>query len=180
MSEESQILVASGSGVQTIVPQLATIAQQVVYLDFDGEKTSYYNRDLDIHIDNIVVEDSGFDALTISAIVSDLNSLYGDDIVFTADRPDEHDVYSTIYIGVTSSFAEYGDFLGIAETIDSGNRIHDDNAFVFLNSTASTELVTSVIVHETNHIISGYDHGGEDLQRFAADTHVTSGQVVNG
>ncbi len=34
MSEESQILVASGSGIQT-VPQLA--APQLVYLDFEGK-----------------------------------------------------------------------------------------------------------------------------------------------
>ena len=62
MSEESQILVASGSGIQTVLPQLAAVAPQVVYLDFDGAETSYDNRDLDIFIDNITVDDSGFDS----------------------------------------------------------------------------------------------------------------------
>ena len=163
MSEESQILVASSSGIQT-VPQLA--APQLVYLDFDGAETSYVNCDLDIAIDNIVVEDSGFDSETISLIVATLNEQFGDDIVFTADIP-VSDEYSTIYIGVTSAFEEYGDFLGLAETIDSGNQIHDDNAFVMLNSTASLDLVTSVITHETEHLVGTLDHGGNGMERYA-------------
>ena len=163
MSEESQILVASSSGIQT-VPQLA--APQLVYLDFDGAETSYVNCDLDIAIDNIVVEESGFDSETISLIVATLNEQFGDDIVFTADIP-VSDEYSTIYIGVTSAFEEYGDFLGLAETIDSGNQIHDDNAFVMLNSTASLDLVTSVITHETEHLVGTLDHGGNGMERYA-------------
>ena len=41
MSQEPLIL---NSGIQTILPQLTT--PQVVYLDFDGAETSYYNRAL--------------------------------------------------------------------------------------------------------------------------------------
>ena len=164
MTEESQILVASGSGIQTVVPQLAAASPQVVYLDFDGAETSY-NGEL-LTIDDIVVSDSGFDDETIAFIVETLNEQFGDDIVFTAELP-QTDEYSTIYIGVTSAFDAYGDFLGLAETIDSGNKIHNDNAFVFLNSTASTELVTSVIAHETEHIVSGMEHEGEGLDQFA-------------
>ncbi len=179
MSEESQILVASGSGIQTIVPQLAVASPQVVYLDFDGAETSYYSRDLDIFIDNITVDDSGFDSETISLIVATLNEQFGDDIVFTADIP-YTDGYSTIYVGVTSAFEDYGDFLGLAETIDSGNQIHDDNAFVMLNSMASLDLVTSVIAHETEHIVNGKEHGRKGLGKYAEITSiVSSGQSIS-
>ncbi len=177
MSEESQILVASGSGIQTVVPQLAT--PQIVYLDFDGAEASYVNRDLDIHIDNIVVEDSGFDSETISLIVATLNEQFGDDIVFTADIP-QTDEYSTIYVGVTSAFDELGDFLGLAETIDSDNQIHDDNAFVFLNSTASTELVTSVIAHEIGHLIGKVKHDDDGINQFAFSSYYGELYVENG
>ena len=179
MSNESQLLIASDSGTQIVIPQLAVASPQVIYLDFNGAETSYDNRDLDIFIDNIMVDDSGFDAKDITYIVDTLNAQFDDDIVFTAELP-ETDEYSTIYIGVTSAFDVYGEFLGLAETIDSGNQIHDDNAFVFLNSTASLELVTSVIAHETEHIVYGYEHGGEDLQRFAEGISVSSGQVISG
>ena len=178
MSEESQILVASGSGIQTVVPQLATPTQQIVYLDFDGADTAYYNRDLDIFIDTIIVEDSGFDSTDISFIVDTLNAQFDNDIVFTAELP-QTDEYSTIYVGVTSAFDAYGAFLGLAETIDSGNQIHDDNAFVLLNSAASVEFVTSVIAHETEHIVQGMEHEGEDLGKYAATSVISSGQTVN-
>ena len=66
MSEESQILVASGSGIQTVVQQLAVASPQVVYLVFDGAKTSY-NGEL-LTIDNIVIEYSGFNSKTIMCV----------------------------------------------------------------------------------------------------------------
>ena len=149
---------------------------QTIYLDFDGANTCYHNRDLDIFIDNITVEDSGLDAERIAMIVDMLNALYGDDIYFTSSVPTEG-LYSTIYIGMTSAFDEYGSFLGLAETIDSGNLIPDDNAFVFLNSTASTELVTSVIAHETEHIVKGMEHEGDGVGRYAAPIVVSDGIV---
>ncbi|MBR4900667.1 MAG: AIDA repeat-containing protein [Victivallales bacterium] len=178
MSEESQILVASGSGIQTVVPQLAATAPQIVYLDFDGAETSYYNPDLDIAIDNIVVEDSGFDSESITLIIDALNEQFGDDVVFTADLPTDTDAYSTIYVGVTSAFDGYGSFHGLAETIDSGNQIRDDNAFVFLNSAVATEFVTSVIAHETEHIVSGMEHGGEGLERYAHTYIIENGEKI--
>ena len=165
MSEESQILIAADSGTQTVIPQLAMSAPQVVYLDFDGAETSY-NGEL-LTIDNVVMEDSGFDMETITIIVAALNEQFGDDVVFMAELP-QTDEYSTIYIGVTSAFEAFGDFLGLAETIDSGNQIHDDNAFVFLNSATATELVTSVIAHEAKHIVHGMEHEGEGLDRYTA------------
>ncbi len=168
------------SGIQTtLTPETLLAAPQVVYLDFDGAVASYRNRDLDITIDNIMVEDSGFDAPTISAIVATLNEQFGEDIVFTSELPEEEQ-YSTIYIGVTSAFDEFGSFLGLAETVDSGNLIRDDNAFVLLNSAAATELVTSVIAHEVQHLVGTLDHGGEALARYAVTSVVSRGQMVSG
>ena len=188
MSMSTQLLTTYNRAIETILSEEVlenaanrelTATPQVVYLDFDGAQTSYYNRDLDIAIDDIKVEDSGFDAMTIASIVSSLNEQFENDVVFTMELPEE-ELYSTIYIGVTSAFDEFGDFLGLAETVDSGNLIRDDNAFVLLNSTATTELVTSVIAHETEHIVSGMNHGGEGLERFALNKFVISGSTSSG
>ena len=174
MSEELCIL---NGGIQTVIPQQA--APQLVYLDFDGASTSYVNADLGVSIDNVTVEDSGFMDGDIAVIVDALNGMFAD-VAFTSELPADGE-FSTIYIGVTSAFDEYGSFLGLAETIDSGNQIRDDNAFVLLDSSADAELVVSVIAHETEHIVYGMDHGGEGLERFAAHTYIVdSGQVSEG
>ena len=173
MYGESDYQSILNSGIQTVIPAVAAPTHQIVFLDFDGAETSYHNHDLGIIIDNIPVEDSGFDAPVISAIVANLNTLF-DDVVFTSSVPADTTLYSTIFIGVTSAFNEYGDFLGLAETIDSGNLIPDDNAFVLLNSTATTELVTSVIAHETEHIVNGMVHGGKGLGKYAETSIVVS------
>ncbi|MBR4611239.1 MAG: AIDA repeat-containing protein, partial [Kiritimatiellae bacterium] len=165
----------SGDDVGAIPPS-NTATTQIVYLDFDGAETSYHNRDLNLAIDNLQVEDSGFESADITVIVASLNGLF-DDVVFTTELPFDGE-YSTIYIGVTSAFDQYGSFLGLAETIDSGNQIHDDNAFVLLDSSATAQMVVSVIAHETEHIVHGMDHGGEGLNRYASDYVVSSGEVV--
>ena len=172
MPEELLIL---NSGIQTIVNQLAT--PQYIFLDFDGASTSYYNRDLNILIDGILIEDPGFDNESISLIVSQLNMEFGDDIVFTAIQP-QCDEYSTIFIGTTKAFDEYGSFYGLAETIDSNNKIHNDNAFVLLNSAALLDHVTDVIAHETEHIVYGMKHEGEVLEQYAYTVIVSSGQTL--
>ena len=174
MSEELCVL---NGGMQAVVSQLAAL--QVVYLDFDGANASYRNAELGIAIDNVTVEASGFDSATVSVIVDALNGQFGDDVVFTSELPSEGD-FSTIYVGVTSAFDEYGTFHGLAETIDSGNQIRDDNAFVLLDSSAPTQMVVSVIAHETEHIVHGMDHGGDGLRRYAENYEVGSGQIRNG
>ncbi len=173
MHSDSELLTAVDGGIQTIVPLAASAQPQIVYLDFDGATASYRNAELGVAIDNVTVEDSGFDSAAISVIVDALNGQFGDDVVFTSELPSEG-VFSTIYVGVTSAFDEYGSFYGLAETIDSGNQIHDDNAFVLLDSSAPAELVVSVIAHETEHIVHGMDHGGDGLERYAV-INVTGG-----
>ena len=64
MSEE---ILTLNLGIQPAELQLAT--QQIVYLDFDGAETSYHNRDLNLAIDNLQIEDSGFETADITVIV---------------------------------------------------------------------------------------------------------------
>ena len=170
----SEMLCMLNGGIQTVIPQQT--APQLVYLDFDGAATSYVNSDLGVAIDSVTVEDSGFGDYDIALIIDALNGMF-DDVSFTSELPSDGE-FSTIYIGLTSAFDEYGAFLGLAETIDSGNQIRDDNAFVLLDSSANAELVVSVIAHETEHIVHGMDHGGNGLDRFANDI-VGSGEVLN-
>ena len=45
MYSESELLTATEGGIQTVPPLAASPQPQTVYLDFDGAKTSYCNRD---------------------------------------------------------------------------------------------------------------------------------------
>ena len=178
MQSTLEIPMLSHGGIQTIFGEHPATPTQLVYLDFDGAVTSYVNADLGVSIDSVTVEDSGFGDGDIALIIAALNGMF-DDVVFTSALPADGE-FSTIYVGVSSAFDEYGTFLGLAETIDSGNQIRDDNAFVLLDSSASAELVVSVIAHETEHIVHGMEHGGESLARFAETyVDVNSGEVVS-
>ncbi|MBO4511774.1 MAG: AIDA repeat-containing protein, partial [Victivallales bacterium] len=168
----SQNEILQGSGKESSVSQL-------FYLDFNGAETSYFNRDLGISIDNVSVSASGFGAQQAATIVNALNTRFSGEAFFTTIRPDEGE-YSTVYIGLTSAFDAYGQFLGIAETVDTGNKIHDDNAFVLLDARATTEQVASVIAHEAGHLLGNVEHGGEGLGRYALETSVANGQVSSG
>ena len=122
--------IANG-GVQ-YVPQIAV---QYVYLDFDGELTDYNGEILTV--ENVEVKDSSLTEERITDIVRELNARYADqNVVFVTERP-ETAGYSTIYIGKTSAFDQYGNFAGLAETIDEGNKNSTDKAFVMLDSTST-------------------------------------------
>ncbi|MBR4673809.1 MAG: AIDA repeat-containing protein, partial [Victivallales bacterium] len=176
MQNAHELLTVTDGGIQTIPTDDSTASPQIVYLDFDGAVTSYVNTDLGVAIGSITVEPSGFGEDDTAAIAASLNGMF-DDVVFTTEIPTDG-AFSTVYVGVTSAFDGYGDFLGLAETIDRGNRIRDDNAFVLLDSSATAELVVSVIAHETEHIVYGMDHGGEGLARYAISIH--NGEVSSG
>ena len=151
-----QQIIANG-GVQ-YVPEIEL--PQIVYLDFDGESTTYRNDDLDITLD-VDVEDSGMSEEQKQYILSELSTKYDlEDIVFTIEKPDEDQEYSTIFIGQTDDFEEYGSFAGLAETIDKGNQIRNDNAFVLADHTSDPDHIISVIDHEVGHIVEGMEHSG--------------------
>ena len=108
-----QQMIANG-GLQ-YVPQIAV---QYVYLDFDGELTSYNGEILTV--DNVEVKDSSLTEKRITDIVAELNAKYADkNVIFVTERPETAE-YSTIFIGKTEAFAPYGNFAGLAETIDKG------------------------------------------------------------
>ena len=126
-------LIQSG-GVQTV-----TQLNQIVYLDFDGEYTSYNGEIL--NVDGVVVEDSKLSGERIAEIVAALNEKYVfAGVKFVTERPIDGE-YSTVYVGKTDDFDQYGNFAGLAETIDKGNTNKSDNAFVMLDSTASNAQI---------------------------------------
>ena len=168
-----QPIIANG-GLQ-YVPQIAI---QYVYLDFDGESTSYNGEILTV--DTVKVQDSALTEERIAYIVAELNAKYADqNVIFVTEKPDTAE-YSTIYIGKTSAFDEYGTFAGLAETIDSGNQNKTDKAFVMLDSTASNEQIISTISHETDHLLGTLDHGDDGLAAYAVRYDVSSGSVLYG
>ena len=170
-----QKMIANG-GVQ-YVPQIAV---QYVYLDFDGELTSYNGKILTV--ENVEVQNSSLTEERIADITAELNALYADqNVIFVTEKP-EFAGYSTIFIGKTSAFDQYGNFAGLSETIDKGNKISTDNAFVMLDSTADNAQIISTISHETNHLLGTLDHGGEGLTAYAYDAryYVASGVTSSG
>ena len=169
---EQQII--TNGGLQH-VPQIAV---QYVYLDFDGELTSY-NGEI-VTVDNVEVQDSSLTEERIANIVAELNAKYAaQNVIFVTERPGTAE-YSTIYIGKTSAFEQYGNFTGLAETIDKGNQISTDNAFVMLDSTADNAQILSTISHETCHLLGTLDHGGTGLNAYAANTIIGAGTTSTG
>ena len=151
------------------VPQVGS-ELQIVYLDFDGEKTVYRNETLDISLE-ADVRDSGMTEEQKLYILAELSAKYAlEDIFFTIEKPDDDKEYSTVFIGQCDDFKQYGSFAGIAETIDQGNQIKNDNAFVFTDDMSDPDGIISVIEHEVGHIFDGTSHsaGNANLSDFAA------------
>ncbi|MBO7328601.1 MAG: hypothetical protein J6W00_07515, partial [Lentisphaeria bacterium] len=142
-------------------PQIAD-EQQIIYLDFDGANTSYRNTILDLNL-SVKVKDSGLTQERIDEILLELNRQYAaDNVLFVSTIPVEEE-FSTIYIGETESFKPYGEFYGLAETIDTDNLIRNDNAFVLMDQSHSNLSIISVIAHETDHIVKGIAHEEETV-----------------
>ena len=129
-----------------------TPVTQYVYLDFDGERTTYRNRDLNVSL-SVTVKNSGFSSAQKQEILSGLTEKYkSDGVVFTTEKPKDT-AYSTLYFGQSSSFRKYGDFFGISETIDGNNQTANDNAFILLDSAYSTDQVISVAAKELDNLL---------------------------
>ena len=77
-----QQVIANG-GAQSI-PQIAAV--QYVYLDFDGELTSYNGEILTVEEAN--VEDSKITKARIDDILAELNAKYADqNVIFVTEKP---------------------------------------------------------------------------------------------
>ena len=164
------------SGLQS-VPEFS--APQVIYLDFDGESAKYEGEIL--AIGKVTVQDSGIEAERAAGIAAKLNEFHaGKGVIFVTDRPAAGE-YSTIYVGKSGEITEKGDFAGLSESVDYGNKNSSDNAFVLLDASASDDFIVDVISHEAGHLLGTIDHGGEGLSAYAYGKtyNVSSGDVVS-
>ena len=161
-------------GVQ-YVPQIAV---QYVYLDFDGELTDYNGEILTI--EGVEVRDPQLTQARIADILAELNKKYASqNVIFVTERPATAE-YSTIFIGKTTAFDQYGNFAGLAETIDEGNANKSDKAFVNLDTAATDSQIIATISHETDHLLGTLNHGGDGLAAYAARYDVSSGVTSTG
>ncbi|MHB9138486.1 MAG: pre-peptidase C-terminal domain-containing protein, partial [Victivallaceae bacterium] len=147
------------NGLELVDPGADYSGEQVIYLDFKGANNAAYdNEALNIHISGINVADSGLNQTSIHKVITELNTTYaGSGVSFTVAAPAVKE-YSTIYVGGASfAFARSGNVSGISETIDVGNKIKNDAAFVFSDKVASTSQLTAVIAHEAGHLL-GFKH----------------------
>jgi len=165
---ESRLLLSTDlPGMHLVDPSVDHFDGQIVYLDFDGEDDVAYNGP--VTIDGINVPTfrapgilSGQEQEIIDQVLQQLvNTFEGSGLVFTTERPAVGTEYSTIYIGGDNhAFSPYGTFQGIAETIDIGNHIQNDNAFVFSDYVPLDELAETT-AHEIGHLL-GYAHADDD------------------
>ena len=125
-----------------------------VYLDFDGQSTSYDNRALNLSF-AVTVQNSLFSDEQKQVILAGLTKRYkADGVVFMLERPvDESIEYSTLYFGKTDAFDDYGEFFGVAETHDGNNMSASDEAFILLDNSYSTDQVISVAAQNLDHLL---------------------------
>ena len=159
-------------GMHLVDPNLDNLRGQIIYLDFDGAKGVDYNgpvvvRNIDVPAfqspDTLV----GQEQAIIAAVRSHLTSTFADSgVVFTTVPPSEGTACSTIYVGGDDgAFRSCGSFLGLAESVDVGNVVRGDEAFVFSQSLVSpgisveaySKTVSEIVSHEVGHLV-GYRH----------------------
>lgn len=147
---------------------------QYVYLDFDGERARYNNQTLKTAF-NLTVRDPGFTDAQKNAILSGLNNKYSSaGIVFTTAKPSGS--YSTIYYGKTDAFNRYGFFFAVSETCDTLNKRSDDNAYVLMDSSYSTDQIISVSAQMADMLTGSAMQvdGTAGLKAYAAKTYMLS------
>ena len=167
-SEESSSLLLPG--LELADSDAVLRGTQTIFLDFDGASDISYDNDvLDIHINLSSINDSGLNDEAQFQIMTDLNNTFaGTGVNFSITAPTGGE-YSTIYVGGDGSeFSRYGFFDGLSETIDVGNEIKDDEAFIFSNKLSSTSAITETIAHEAAHLV-GYQHTADDSRNELSD-----------
>lgn len=170
-------VITLNGGLQS-VPELSV--PQVIYLDFDGETTSYDGEIL--AIDSVTVQDSQISAERAELIAASLNERYAAENVVFVTTPPADGEYSTIFVGKSDEISALGSYGGLAETVDKGNLNRSDNAFVLLDASDSNSNIIEIISHEADHLLGTLDHGGEGLDSYAWPwdvQNVYAGDVVD-
>src|SRR5262245_27707709 len=163
---------------------------QVVFLETSGALDVDYQGPVivnDIDVPAFVAPGglAGQEAGVIGAMTTALSHTdFGVDLVFTNERPQSGE-YSTVYIGGTGSeFAQWGQYLGLAEEVDVGNHNPSDAAFVFSASIPTGGLtaiqfgdqLAQIVGHEVGHLLGAqhnYDAAdGSPLAPVAFDPKV--------
>ena len=132
-------------------------ADQVFYVNFKGGNgLSYDNGEYSRSVDMAPAAYTAAERQEIVDALNDKNAAAGK--VFTAEEPAAGSVYSTINVGSTTSFDDLGSFKGLSETIDLGNLIPTDEAFVNTDKIADIADAVEVIDHEAGHLTGGHPH----------------------
>ena len=146
---------------------------------------------------------AGQEGVIISEVLSELEQIFaGLGVVFTTEKPAEGIEYSTVFVGGDdSAFAEYGEFLGLAEQVDIRNQDREDEGFVITDRFAwasdspdkYTTSLSQTVLEEVAHLL-GYAHdepGGDagplshvnngtvTVEIYSAPSSVNVGQSVN-
>ena len=145
---------------------------QTIWLNFEGAEDVTFRGPETVEALEIPAFNApeGNTTETMEQICSDLNTLFESQNVHFVLSPPDTGEYSTVYLGGTNeAFLSYGDFLGLAESVDTGNLVKDDIALVFSETisaqTAPAELrgkLTQIIAHESGHLI-GLSHSDDAL-----------------
>lgn len=184
LTADSAMQSVSGSddSYDTLLPNLpgmkptsfdpASLAGQVIYLDFDGQRNVTYDGPVtvgpfDVPAFQTSGDLAGQEQAVVDLVLGRLQGMFvASGVIFTVDKPAEGADYSTVYIGGDGSlFAPYGAFIGLAERIDTGNRVRNDEAMVFADCLSSdspdmavlVDRLTGIIAHEAGHLL-GYVH----------------------
>ena len=126
-----------------------SVADQVVVVEFNGgDDLTYDNGEYSRTVTMEAATYTKEERAQIIDALNDNNAASG--TVYTTDAKGGN--YSTIYVGSTSDFADIGDIKGISETVDYGNQIKNDEAFVIVDKNTSISDVISSIEHEAGHL----------------------------
>ena len=149
----------------------ATSAQWI-QVDLDGARHVEY--DGPVHVGDIDVAAfqaperlQGSEGLIEASMMDALSQTYaGMGVTFSMAPAPNHAEQSTIYVGGNgAAFAKYGDYLGLSEEVDTGNRDHTDKAFVFsdkldssgLDAKSYGQMLAGYVAHEAGHLL-GFEH----------------------
>ncbi|MEG1980831.1 MAG: hypothetical protein RR060_08870, partial [Victivallaceae bacterium] len=161
------------------------MSKQVIYVNFYGaKKLEYHNLQTGTIISDISMSDAEISEAEIAQIITRLNET-NNDYTFVSDPaglPEES--YSTIYVGKSDAFDEFGAVKGISETTgETAAQTANDNAFVLTQNINSIDELVAVIAHEAGHLTGTVIHDtandGLTIDDFMA-TYSTAQTVAEG